>query len=90
MTNVYGSVGQALTHLLLRVHATHKTLLTRQQMQILLSLLIHPKTDTTLTLAILRALQQIGDESAIKLLTISSGSLLIRKCKKPPQSAWSI
>ena len=62
---VQSSMVGALTKMLKRVNVSHKALLTREQMQILLSVLQHPHTDRALTLAILRALQQIGDASAI-------------------------
>ncbi len=65
---VQASMVGALTKMLKRVNVSHKTLLTCEQMQILLSVLQHSRTDRALTLAILRALQQIGDESAIPIV----------------------
>jgi hypothetical protein len=44
------------------------TILTKDQMQVLLSLLDRPYQDVPLTLAILKALEQIGDESAIPVV----------------------
>ena len=66
--HVRNSIVIALKNMLPRLRASDNLLLSRDQMKTLLFLLDKPYNDPPLTHSVLRALQQIGDESAIPVV----------------------
>jgi hypothetical protein len=66
--HIRDSITDALKNMLPRLRASDNLMLSRPQMQTLLFLLDRPNKDMKLTHSVLRALQQIGDETAIPVV----------------------